>query len=95
MTVNIDIIQILLIFFLTLNTICSIIALILSVFSTIELKALKKSTHSIEYMPVDPQWSSSDKEIMEFNENNKIVDDFEDPPMDQDELDKVDLSKMI
>ena len=94
-TVNLNYFEIICIFLLTFSLICGSIALLLSIFLTIEVKALKKSTHSIEYMPLDPNWASSDKEIEEFNENNKIVDENEDPPIDPDELNDVDLDKLI
>lgn len=56
------------IFFLTFTSICvSMVSCILSIFTLIELKSMQKSTHNIEYVAVDPDTGSSQKEVEEYN----------------------------
>lgn len=48
----------------------SLPALIVSIYTLIELKAMKKSTHKIEYMPVPTLDPKLDREFKEtFNED--------------------------
>lgn len=48
----------------------SLPALIVSIYTLIELKAMKKSTHKIEYMPVPALDPKLDREFKEtFNED--------------------------
>lgn len=78
---------------LTIAIICGIIGITLAVQARIEIGALKQSTHNVQYVPLDPNWGSSDKEINELNDKHKS--DF--PEKDPDELDpyELNLDKMI
>jgi exopolysaccharide biosynthesis protein len=79
--------------FLTISTICAIISVCLSIKALIMVQAMKESTHNLEYVPIDPKWASSDKEISEFNEKSES----ELPDIDDDELNPadIDFNKMI
>ena len=59
-------------------TICSIvacifslIALILGFVALLKVMSMEKSTHSVQYMPVDPEWASSDEDVKDINEEFK------------------------
>ena len=78
-------------FFLTFMFIYVTIAVCSIVYLFIELKSLKNSTHNVEYVPLDPNWASSEQDIKDINEKSEIS-----IPDDEilDEHD-IDLSKMI
>jgi len=85
---------------LTLSTcfftiICAILAIITSLWAVISVKSLENSTHKLEYVPIDPKWAASDKEIEDLNEQSEL--DF--PGIDDhDELsdqDRLNLNKLI
>lgn len=86
-------IELFLTFYLTFLTICVIIVSIFAISASISVKAIEKSTHSVEYVPLDPKWASTDKEISEINEKSEM----EYPEIDEDELgpSEIDLNKMI
>lgn len=59
----------------------------------ITVKAMERSTHRLEYVPIDPNWGSTEKEINEINEASELeypdLDDDDKSPID------IDLNKMI
>ena len=55
-----------------ISTICSTISIIISISALISMKSLEKSTHNVQYVPLDETWSSSDKEIDELNERSEL-----------------------
>ncbi|HEY5689539.1 MAG TPA: hypothetical protein VIS27_14635 [Yeosuana sp.] len=65
----------------------------LSIKVNIELEAFKKSTHNVQYVPLDPNWGSSDKEINELNE--KHTSEFAEKDPDELEPYELNLDKMI
>jgi len=63
--------------FSTISFLVSLPALVVSLYTLIELKAMKKSTHKVEYMPVPvPEFSA--KQDKEFKEtlNQDFMDSF-------------------
>lgn len=48
----------------TLGGILGILSLLISIYAIIEVKALMKSTHSIQYMPIDPKIDAENEEIL-------------------------------
>ncbi len=78
---------------LTISLICGILAITLGLSAKIEIEAMKRSTHNVQYVPLDPNWGSSDKEINELNEKHRS----EFPQKDPDELEpyEINLDKMI
>lgn len=60
--------------FSTISFLVSLPALVISLYTLIELKAMKKSTHKIEYVPVN----FTDKQDREFKEtlNENMMDSF-------------------
>lgn len=85
--------EIILSFLLTINFIYGIIPILLSIRALIKVEALEKSTHNVEYVPLDSKWATSGKEIDELNEKSEM----ELPPLDDDEIEEseIDLNKMI
>lgn len=69
-------------FLLTLCIICGILLTAAVIYLFIKQKAAELSTHKLEYIPIDPNWASSDKEIEELNEQMQA--DL--PDLDSDEL---------
>ena len=55
-------------FLLTLNTICVILGVVYLVRQAIDLKAKELSTHKFEYIPFDPKWAESEEKLKELNE---------------------------
>lgn len=84
-----DIFHIIMISGLTINFICVILSIVLSLRAIISLEAMKQSTHQMEYVPFNPKESK----IEEFEENQR----FGDPETDVDDLEdsEIDLRKMI
>ena len=78
---------------LTISMTCAIIGIGLSIYAVIEVKALMKSTHNIQYVPLDEKWASSDKEMEE--KLSPLAP--EQPEVDGDEVDEpeLDLRNMI
>jgi hypothetical protein len=93
MQISMDLLSIILISSCFISTLCAILALILSIYTQIEFRSSEKSTHKLEYVPMDPSWGATDKEINEINERSEI----EFPDIDTDELGpgEIDLNKMI
>ena len=60
----------------------SLIAISLGIYSAVKTVAMEKSTHNVEYVPIDPKFASSEKEIEEYNK--KAIADF--PETDDDEI---------
>lgn len=63
----------------------SFFTLLLALFTVIELQAMKKSTHQIEYMPLDPKameiaddWATSEESIQK--EMDKYKEDMKKDP---------------
>ena len=77
---------------LTISVLCSILAIALALRVKIDNEALKLSTHNVQYVPLDPNWGSSDKEINELNDKHQ-----NDSEKDPDELEpyELNLDKMI
>jgi ABC-type lipoprotein release transport system permease subunit len=90
---NDQILDIFLVSGLTITFICAIIAIILGVYCLIELKAMKKSTHNIEYIPMDPNFASTDKEIEEVNERAEA--EYPDWDIEDQNPADIDWTKMI
>lgn len=88
-----DFYLLLVILLLTFLSFCVIISIILSIYAIISVKAMEKSTHNVEYVPIDPNWASKDEEIAEINEKSEM----EFPEVEDDELQphQIDLKKMI
>lgn len=62
-------------------TIISSLALILSIKAYVLVKAMEKSTHSVQYVPIDEQFKQeSEKQMTEINKKFKgyVEEDFED-----------------
>ena len=78
---------------LTITFICVILSLVMSINCSIKLIALEKSTHNVEYVPLDSNWATSNKDIDEINEKSEMGL----PPLDDDEIEEsdIDLNKMI
>jgi len=77
---------------LTFSAVCGILALAVGVYALIEVQALKNSTHSMEYVPMD-KWASTDEEVEEINERSEA----EMPAFDENEdvFAQPDLKRMI
>lgn len=61
-------------------TICSIVACIFSILALLlgfvallKIMSLEKSTHSVQYMPVEENWASSDDEVKDINKEFKEI----------------------
>jgi hypothetical protein len=78
---------------LTICVLCAIIALGVAVLAFVEVKSLQKSTHTMQWMPVDPKWASSEEDLNKATSPGKE----ELPTLDPDELEEseIDLRKMI
>jgi hypothetical protein len=76
-----------------ISVICSISALVLGAYAALCVKAQELSTHQMEYIPLDPNWASSDKDIEQYNEEISK----EDGALDDDDLDphQADLKNLI
>ena len=63
--------------FSTISFLVSLPALVVSLYTLVELKAMKKSTHKVEYMPV-PVPDFTPKQDKEFKEtlNQDFMDSF-------------------
>jgi len=85
--------EFIIIFLLTFLTIYVIMLTAFVLYAVISIKAIEKSTHNIEYVPLDPAWGTSEKDIGEINERSEL----EFPDLDEDDLefDKIDLNKVI
>lgn len=57
----------------------SIVTLVLSTIAIGKVYALEKSTHSVQFVPIDERWAQSDKEVAELNES--MADNFDDQLM--------------
>lgn len=81
------------IFTCAFSTLCAIISISISISNAINFKALRESTHSVQFVPMDPEWASSDKEVKEINE----LSEANMPEFDDDELEegRVDLKHII
>lgn len=80
-------------FLLTFSTICAILAISIAISCKIKLEAMEKSTHHVEYMPIDPNWASSDTAIKDANASFHREANTKDPDeLDDDELN---FSKII
>ena len=90
--IEVDLFHLLVGIVLTFAFFCGILGVVLGIFCLVSIKALEKSTHNIHYIPADPSWSSSDKDIAEINEKAQMG-----MALDPDELepDQIDLKKMI
>ncbi len=78
---------------LTISIICSIIGITLGLSAKIEVEAMKRSTHNVQYVPLDPSWGSSDKEINELNDKHQS--DLAEKDPDELEPHEINLDKMI
>lgn len=76
---------------LTISIICGIILTVYVVNLHIKVEAIKNSTHNVEYVPMDPNWGSTDKEIAEINEKSEL----EMPDIDEPEDDTINLKNLI
>ena len=47
------------------------ISLIIGVYCMIKVLAMEKSTHSVQYVPIDEAWSTDEKEIDKINKQFK------------------------
>lgn len=61
-------------------TICSVVACIFSILalllgfvSLLKVMSMERSTHSVQYMPLDENWASSEQTIQEINEDFKEI----------------------
>lgn len=78
-----------------ISAICGIFGAICAIYAVIEVKALQRSTHQIQYVPIDPkvdaentEWATSDAAL---NQQNKLfAEDIEDSlePFSPDDDDK-------
>ena len=50
-----------------LSVFCGTISLGIALYTYLQWKAKELSTHNIQYVPMDPNWGSSDEEISEIN----------------------------
>lgn len=78
---------------LTTALICAIIGITLGIQAKIEIEAMKRSTHSLQYVPIDPNWGTSDKEVNELNAKN--ASDLAEKDPDELEPYELNLDKMI
>ena len=78
---------------LTVSVICSILAIALASLSLIQVKSLERSTHSMQYVPMDPAWASSENDLVKGVSPGKQ----ETPELDSDEIEEseLDLKRMI
>lgn len=78
---------------LTISLTCAILAIAFASIAYINVKALEKSTHNIQYVPLDSGWASSDSDITKKLSPHES----ELPEKDNDELEdnELDLKKMI
>ena len=51
--------------------IISSISLIIGVYCMVKLLAMEKSTHSVQYVPMDEEWAKDDKSIDKINKQFK------------------------
>jgi signal transduction histidine kinase len=49
----------------------SVLALLLGFTSLLKVMAMEKATHSVQFMPVDTKWSTTDEEVSEINKEFK------------------------
>lgn len=47
------------------------ISLIIGIYCTIKVLAMEKSTHSVQYVPMDENWATDDKKIDNINKQFK------------------------
>ena len=74
---NIEYIVIVAVVFSACNFIGFIAALIRLYSLDVEVNAMKKSTHKIQYMPIDPAWADSDRDVNKaFEADQGHPDDF-------------------
>lgn len=88
--------ELLCIFSLTLSLTCGIlnvVSLYFAIKANIAIKAVEKSTHNIEYVPIDPNWATPDKKIDEINERSQMTFGETDP--EDEDFEQIDLRRMI
>lgn len=80
-------------FLLTTLFIYAIISSCALIYLFIWVKSSEKSTHQVEYVPMDPKWASTDEEIAEINEKSEMAI----PDLDENDRDfnDIDLKTMI
>lgn len=78
---------------LTVSTICAIISCGASIYAIIEVKSMQRSTHTVQWTPIDPKWASSEEDLNKMTNPGKE----ELPELDPDEIEEsdLDLRKMI
>lgn len=78
---------------LTICLTCSILAITLASLSLIQVKSLERSTHSMQYVPMDPTWASNEDDLVKGVSPGKQ----ETPELDSDEIEEsdLDLKRMI
>ena len=78
---------------LTVALTCSILAITLASLALIQVKSLERSTHSMQYVPMDPAWASSETDLVKGVSPGKQ----ETPELDSDEIEEseLDLKRMI
>lgn len=81
---------------MTLSLVCVIlvtVSLYFAISANIAIKAIEKSTHNIEYVPLDPNWATPDKKIDEINERSQAQ--FGEPDPEDEDFEEIDLRRMI
>lgn len=70
---------------LTIATVCGILGMLFACQALIEVKALQKSTHNVEFVPLDSKWASKEADIRKATSRGM---DEELPALDDDEVEE-------